>query len=62
MNMFVMELVGCDMVLGMQWLQFLGIVTWDFKKLTMNFSMLGQVVTLKGLISSQPLEEGSCTN
>ncbi|XP_035548740.1 uncharacterized protein LOC118349222 [Juglans regia] len=58
-DLFVMELVGCHMVLGIQWLQSLGTITWNFKKLTMRFLGQGQEVMLQGLISSQFIEEGS---
>ncbi|KAL8143460.1 LOW QUALITY PROTEIN: hypothetical protein V2J09_016492 [Rumex salicifolius] len=35
----VLPLGCCDMVLGIQWLETLGPVIWDFKKLTMEFRM-----------------------
>lgn len=47
-----MDLVGCDMVLGVQWLQSLGTVNSNFKNLTMKFSVMGQIITLQGLIST----------
>ncbi|KAF9660791.1 hypothetical protein SADUNF_Sadunf19G0000400 [Salix dunnii] len=35
--MFALPLGGCDIVLGVQWLQTFGSILWDFKKLTMKF-------------------------
>lgn len=37
-----------DLVLGVDWLGSLGPVTFDFKKLTLQFQMLGQSVVLQG--------------
>lgn len=60
LDLFVLELVRCDMVLGVRWLQSLVIVPWNFNKLTVDFSVQGQLVTLQGLVSTQLLEESSC--
>lgn len=39
LHFFLLELVGCDMVLVVQWLQTLEIVSWNFRKLTMQFTL-----------------------
>lgn len=56
----MLELAGCDMVLGVQWLQTLGTIPWNFKKLTMPFTFEGQNISLTGLASTQWLEESTC--
>ena len=48
-NFLVLPLRGCDLVLGVQWLQTLGPITWDFTALTMQFMFLNQWFTLQGL-------------
>ncbi|KAL8161992.1 hypothetical protein V2J09_013481 [Rumex salicifolius] len=47
----VLPLGCCDMVLGIQWLETLGPVIWDFKKLTMEFRLGQRRVVLHGLQS-----------
>ena len=39
---------GCEVVLGTQWLCTLGVIKWDFKLLTMQFTYSGKQVMLKG--------------
>ncbi|XP_035543593.1 uncharacterized protein LOC118347680 [Juglans regia] len=58
-NMYLLDLAGCDMVLGIQWLQALGSILWNFKDLTMQFQHNGKAVILKGLNAHHLLEEGS---
>ena len=41
--------MGCDLVLGVQWLRTLGPIVWDFAALTMHFTMGTQNVTLQGM-------------
>ncbi|KAF5480441.1 hypothetical protein F2P56_001190 [Juglans regia] len=48
-DMYVMVLAGCDMVLGVQWLQGLGPILWNFRELTMQFTIQQAAVQLKGL-------------
>ena len=36
-DFMVLPLMGCDLVLGVQWLKTLGPITWDFKILEMQF-------------------------
>ncbi|XP_026428220.1 uncharacterized protein LOC113324098 [Papaver somniferum] len=42
----LLKLGGCDMVLGAQWLQTLGPITWDFNKLVMEFVSQGSKIRL----------------
>ncbi|XP_026459273.1 uncharacterized protein LOC113359927 [Papaver somniferum] len=44
----VLPLGGCDVVLGVQWLETLGPITWDFKHLTMDFKRDGEHIRLEG--------------
>lgn len=45
----VIPLGGCDMVLGVQWLEQWGPITWDFHELTMKFKRDGKYVLLHGV-------------
>jgi hypothetical protein len=50
---------GCDMVFGVEWLQTLGTVLWDFQLMTMAFDHASHRVTLQGLHPSGfTLEDG----
>ncbi|KAF5465151.1 hypothetical protein F2P56_015182 [Juglans regia] len=57
-DMYLLELAGCDMVLGVQWLQGLGSILWNFQELTMQFTYNAKIVVLKGLSATSWLEEG----
>ena len=48
-DFMVIPLGGCDMVLGVQWLQQWGPITWDFQNLTMQFKMGRKGVLLHGI-------------
>jgi hypothetical protein len=48
-DFYLISLGGCDMVLGVQWLQTLGPVLWDFSLMIMQYSANGVPVLLKGL-------------
>ena len=48
-DFMVLPLMGCDLVLGVQWLKTLGPIMWDFNKLSMQFSIQGQDVKWSGL-------------
>ena len=41
-DMFSLPLVGCDVVLGAQWLRTLGPILWYFTKIWMQFSVNGK--------------------
>jgi hypothetical protein len=40
---------GADVVLGIQWLQSLGIVAFNFEELLMKFSLEGKEIELRGI-------------
>lgn len=48
-DMMLIPLGNCDMVLGVQWLSLLGLITWDFLQLEMQFKYEGKRVVLHGL-------------
>lgn len=48
-DFMVIPLGGCDMVLGVQWLEQWGPITWDFQQLTMKFKRGEKYVLLHGL-------------
>jgi hypothetical protein len=48
-HMFSIEMGGCDIVLGVEWLRTLGPITMDFLELYMSFKKDGHSYTLKGL-------------
>ncbi|KAL5777367.1 hypothetical protein ACOSP7_010293 [Xanthoceras sorbifolium] len=54
-DFFILPVAACQAVLGVQWLETLGPIETDYKKLTMSFHYDGKVQTLHGL-SRQPLE------
>lgn len=48
-DMLVLPIGGCSMVFGVQWLITLGDITWNFKQLKMEFSIMGHKVSLRGI-------------
>ena len=42
--------MGCDMVLGVQWLRQVGLIVWDFTAQSMVFVVRGQWITLHGVM------------
>lgn len=52
--MFAIDMGGCDVVLGADWLCTLGLVTMEFKELHMSFTTDGRTHTLKRLQSGSP--------
>ena len=47
-DMRVLPFKGCDMVLGIQWLATLGPIKWDFKNLSMYFTLKIRRNVLRG--------------
>ena len=44
-----LPLGDCELVLGTQWLRTLGLVQWDFLKMSMQFLHFGTTITLSGM-------------
>jgi hypothetical protein len=47
--MIIIPMGGADVVLGIQWLQSLGIVDFNFQELFMKFSLEGKEIELRGI-------------
>ncbi|XP_042054806.1 uncharacterized protein LOC121799484 [Salvia splendens] len=47
-DVLLLPLGSCDMVLGIQWLETLGVIQWDFKNLTMDFTLKGRRHLIRG--------------
>ena len=58
-DFFVLPVVACQAVLGVQWLETLGPIETNYKKLSMSFTQAGRIHILKGMTSSElaPLSE-----
>jgi hypothetical protein len=48
-HMFSIDMEGCDIVLGYDWLRTLGPILMDFKELTMKFNQEGQQYKFQGI-------------
>jgi hypothetical protein len=55
LTLYSLPLIGLDMVLGVQWLEQLGTVGCDWKRMTMKFSWMNQHHQLEG-IGNQPIQ------
>eukprot|EP00253_Pinus_taeda_P012385 PITA_12385 len=53
-HMFSIHMVGCDIVLGAEWLRTLGPITMDFQELYMRFKQNNSTHTLRGLQAGAP--------
>jgi hypothetical protein len=53
-HMFVIDMGGCDIVLGSEWLHTLVSITMDFHKLTMQFQQEGQQHQFQGITTRSP--------
>ncbi|VFQ73826.1 unnamed protein product [Cuscuta campestris] len=47
-DLYILEIHGTDVVLGVQWLQTLGRICHDYAKMTMEFTMGKKMITLRG--------------
>lgn len=47
-DVLLLPVGSCDMVLGIQWLETLGVIHWDFKNLTMDFTLNGRRHLVRG--------------
>ena len=47
--MFAIDMGGCDIVFGVEWLHTLGAILMDFKDLTMQFQQEGQQYKFQGI-------------
>jgi hypothetical protein len=52
--MFAIEMGGCDIVLGVEWLWTLGPITTNFHELYMSFQHEGHHYTFKGITIGSP--------
>ena len=58
-NFNLFDLGGCGIVLGTQWLNTFGVISWDFKKLLMGFVLNGKQIWFQGLKVTSSVIEGS---
>jgi hypothetical protein len=52
--MFAIDMGGCDIVLGANWLRTLGPILMDFKDLTLQFDQEGHQYKFQGIIVGSP--------
>jgi hypothetical protein len=53
-HMFAIDMGGCDIVLGADWLRTLGPILMDFKHLTMQFNQEGHQYKFQGITAGSP--------
>jgi hypothetical protein len=53
-HMFAIDMGGCDIVLGVDWLRTLGPILMDFKELTMQFDQEGHQYKFQGITIGSP--------
>jgi hypothetical protein len=53
-HMFAIDMGGCDIVLGVEWLRTVGPIFMDFKELTMKFQHDGEQYKFQGFTTSSP--------
>jgi hypothetical protein len=61
-HMFAIDMGGCNIVLGVEWLHTLGPITMEFKELTMYFQQDGQQYHFQGITNQVPLRLSVHTN
>lgn len=52
-NFYVLQVSGCEVVLGAIWLKTLGDILWNFETMRMRFAFQGMVYSLQGLTEPQ---------
>jgi hypothetical protein len=52
--MFAIDMAGCDIMLGEDWLRTLGPILKDFKALTMQFDQEGHQYKFQGITAGSP--------
>jgi hypothetical protein len=52
-DFFVLPVAACQVVLGVQWLETLGPIKTDYKKLRMSFKQSGRTHVLHGITGSE---------
>jgi hypothetical protein len=52
--MFAIDMSGCDIVLGAEWLRTLGPILMDFKELTMQFDQEGHQYNFQCITGGSP--------
>uniref|UniRef100_A0A2N9J8Y4 Reverse transcriptase n=1 Tax=Fagus sylvatica TaxID=28930 RepID=A0A2N9J8Y4_FAGSY len=55
----LLELGGSGVVLGTQWLRTLGVISWDFENLEMEFTHQGKKILLQGMKAGKSSIQGS---
>jgi hypothetical protein len=53
-HMFVIDMGGCNIVLGVEWLRTLGPILMDFQNLTMQFDQGGHKHKFQGITAGSP--------
>ena len=53
-HIFAIDLGGCDIVLGVEWLRTVSPIPMDFKDLTMQFQQEGQQYKFQGITTRSP--------
>jgi hypothetical protein len=53
-HMFFIDMGGCDIMLGIEWLHTIGPITMDFNDLTMQFQQEGQQYKFQGITTGSP--------
>jgi hypothetical protein len=53
-HMFAIDMGGCDIVLGADWLRTLGPILMDFEELTMQFNQEGHQYNIQGITTGSP--------
>lgn len=46
-NVLLMLLRGCELILGIKWLNSMGVVKWDFPNRTMEFTLGEELILLR---------------